>query len=88
MKNKRNVTNFGYVWVGYKIWNDQMCDRYSEIRNIKIAKDELFDYFIYEFIFSNYLNTQSIWSFFHIITFYEFFKLLNYGNFIIFQMKK
>ena len=36
-----------------------------KITNIKIAKDELFDYFIYEYIFYyfflNYLNTQNIW---------------------------
>ena len=39
--------------------------RNFKITNIKIAKDELFDYFIYEFIFCiiiflNYLRTQSI----------------------------
>ena len=35
-----------------------------KITNIKIAKYELFDYFIYEFSFINFLNcvtTQSIW---------------------------
>ena len=39
--------------------------RNFEITNIKIAKDQLFDHFIYEFIFIiiflNYLNIQSIW---------------------------
>ena len=37
--------------------------RNLKITNIKTAKDELFDYFIYEFIFYfffNYLNTKSI----------------------------
>ena len=36
-----------------------------KITNIEIAKDDLFDYFIYELffiiIFLNYFNTQSIW---------------------------
>ena len=38
--------------------------RNFKIRNIKITKDELFEYFIYEFIFNhffkNYLNAESI----------------------------
>ena len=34
---------------GYKIWN-------LKITNIKITKDELFDVFIYEFIFFIFLN--------------------------------
>ena len=36
--------------------------RNFKITNIKIAKDQLFDYSIYEFIFFffNYLNTQNI----------------------------
>ena len=39
--------------------------RNFKITNIKIAKDKLFDYFIYEFIgnsfFLNYLNARNIW---------------------------
>ena len=35
--------------------------RNFKITNIKIAKDELFSYFMYDFfVFFNYLNTQSI----------------------------
>ena len=38
--------------------------RNFKITNIKIAKDELFSYFMYDFfVFFNYLNTQSIWFF-------------------------
>ena len=63
--------------------------RNLKITNIKIAKDELFDYFIYELIFYyyflNYLNTQRIWQFFYIM---KFSKLLYFENFIIFQIRK
>ena len=43
--------------------------RNFKIANIKITKDELFDGFIIEFIFSffrNYLNTQNIEKFFEL----------------------
>ena len=53
------------------LWNMEYSNselpifRNFKITNFKIAKDELFDYFIYEFIFHivflNYLNTQKIW---------------------------
>ena len=39
-------------------------------------------------IFENYSNTHSIWSFFQIIKFSNLSKLLYFGNFIIFQIKK
>ena len=45
----------------------------------------LFMNLLFIIIFLNYSNTQSIWSFFHII---KFSKLLNFENFIIFQIKK
>ena len=44
---------------------EQPIFRNFKITNIKTAKDDLFDYFILEFIFYyfsfNYLNTSSIW---------------------------
>ena len=42
---------------------DRLTFRNFKIANIKITKDELFDGFIIEFIFSvfrNYLNTQNV----------------------------
>ena len=44
---------------------EQLIFRNFKITNIKIAKDELFDYFIYEFIFSlliNYLHNLIIFQ--------------------------
>ena len=43
--------------------------RISKTANIKIAKDELFNIFIFEFIllfFRNYFNTLNIWQFFYL----------------------
>ena len=61
-----------------------------KITNIKIAEDELFDYFIYEFIFY-YYYFLIIWTlkiFDSFSKFYRFSKLLNFGNFLIFRIKK
>ena len=73
------VQNLEWLNVGRSIF------RNFKITNIRIANDELFDYFIYEFIFYYYF--LKLIDFFQIIKFSEFFKLLNFKNFIIFQIK-
>ena len=57
-----------------------------EITNIKIAKDELFDYFIYKFTF--YFVFLNTWTLKVFDNFSKFSKLLYFGNFIIFQIRK
>ena len=60
-----------------------------KITNIKIAKDQLFDYFIYELIFySFFLIIRALKVFDNFFKFHKFSKLLNFRNFIIFQIKK
>ena len=72
--------------------------RNFEITNIKIAKDELFDYFIYEFIFyyyffkllehSKYLMIFPNYKIFYIVKFQKLYyflnkKMTNFSNFTI-----
>ena len=62
--NLENLENF-MIWKNYKI----LCVRVrvfrnSKITNIKITKDELFDSFIFEFIFSLFINCLHIWIIF------------------------
>ena len=63
-----------------------------KITNDKIAKDVLFDYCIYEFIFYYYsfklLENSKYLIIFPNYKVSKFSKLLNFGNFIIFQIKK
>ena len=63
-----------------------------KITNIKIAKDVSFDYFIYEFIFYYYffklLENSNYLIIFPNYKVSKFSKLLNFKNFIIFQIKK
>ena len=68
------IRNFGipkyrsfYIWDGSQNFERRNIERLTfrnfKIANIKIMKDELFDGFIIELIFSffrNYLNTQNI----------------------------
>ena len=51
-----------------------------------MTKDELFDYFIYEFIFYYFFKMTSTRKEYD--SFSKFSKLLYFGNFIIFQIKK
>ena len=64
--------------------------RNFKITNIKIAKHELFDHFIYEFIFYYYyfLINWILKVFDNFSKFHKFSKLLNFGNYITFQIKK
>ena len=56
--------------------------------NIKIAKDELVYYFIYEFIFCYFfLFLEHLKCLIIFFKFQKFSKLFNFGNFIIFGMK-
>ena len=56
--------------------------RNFKITNIKITKDQLFDYFIYEFF---YFFFRFTWP---LKVFDKFSKLLNFANFVISQIKK
>ena len=62
--------------------------RNFKITNIEIAKDELFDYFIYDFfLIFFFLITWTLKVFDNFSKIHKFSKLLNFRNFIIFQIK-
>ena len=58
--------------------------------NINIVTDELFDYFIHEFIFYyNFFQLLEHSKYLIIFPSYKIFlNFLNFGNFLIFQIKK
>ena len=63
--------------------------RNFKITNIEITKDQLFDSFIFEFIFPLFINYLHILIIFQIVTFnvfFKFFKVLNIPNSLIFQI--
>ena len=63
--------------------------RNFKITYIRIAKDKLVDYFISEFF--KIIKKKITWTlkvFKNFSKFHKFSKLLNFGNFIIFQIKK
>ena len=85
--NKGGVKNLEWSNVERTIF------RNFKITNIKIAKSELIDYFIYEFIVYYYFlklleHSKYLITFPNYKMCLNFCKLLNFGNFMIFQIKK
>ena len=65
--------------------------RNFKITNIKITKNELFHNFIFDFIFSLFINYLHNLIIFQIVTFNAFFiyfSVLNFENSLIFQIKQ
>ena len=81
LKKRGGVQNLEWSDVERPIFRD------FKITNIEIAKDELFNYFICEFIFYYYFF-KVFDNFSKLYNFSKLSKLLNFWNFMIFQIKK